>query len=183
MRFAVRVPLPVSQGGSLFRPLLKPQSSFQFSLPTELKSSRPPSTWQFQRNLQCTATRNRWQRPPSPSNSRSMLLGVALDKTPLGLPNTDFSCPNRIVDWHIELHSFLHLFSDLHIIPDFYGLQDVENYGALLPLLGETRLGAEPLPPFRLHPARRMSNKYLLPFYKQRGPASARFNIAKVCMG
>jgi hypothetical protein len=127
----------VSQGGSLFRPLLKPQSSFQFSLPTELKSSRAPSTWQFQRYLQCTATRNRWQRRRVPANSRSVLLGVALEKTPLGLPNTDFSCPNGIVDCHIELHSFLPLFSHLHISPDFYGFQDVENCGALLPLLGE----------------------------------------------
>jgi hypothetical protein len=75
--------------------------------------------------------------PPSPSNSRSVLLGVALEETPLGLPNTDFSCPNGIVERHIELHSFFHSFSDLHISPDFYGLQDVENYGALLPSIGD----------------------------------------------
>jgi hypothetical protein len=75
--------------------------------------------------------------PPSPSNSRSVLLGAALEETPLGLPNTDFSCPNGTVECHQELHSFSHLFSDLHISPDFYGLQDVENDGALLPLVGD----------------------------------------------
>jgi hypothetical protein len=57
--------------------------------------------------------------PPSPSNSRSVLLGVALEETPLGLPNTDFSCPNGIVECHIELHSFFHLFQISTSVPTF----------------------------------------------------------------
>jgi len=136
MRYAVtlRVPLRVCKGG---RPLLKPQSSFQFSLPTELKSSRPPSNMAFSKVPAVYGHSESLGAPPSPSNSRSVLLGVALEETPLVLPNTDFSCPNGIVECHIELHSFFHLFSDLHISPDFYGLQDVENYGALLPLVGD----------------------------------------------
>jgi hypothetical protein len=122
--------------------------------------------------------------PPSPSNSRSVLLGVALEETPLGLPNTDFSCPNGIVERHIELHSFFHSFSDLHISPDFYGLQDVENYGALLPSIGDL-VWVRSLS-FRFVSTRQdgwMSNKIPLAILHTKRPASARFNIAKVCMG
>jgi hypothetical protein len=122
--------------------------------------------------------------PPSPSNSRSVLLGVALEETPLGLPNTDFSCPNGIVERHIELHNFFHSFSDLHISPDFYGLQDVENYGALLPSIGDL-VWVRSLS-FRFVSTRQdgwMSNKIPLAILHTKRPASARFNIAKVCMG
>ena len=79
MRYAVtlRVPLRVCKGG---RPLLKPQSSFQFSLPTELKSSRPPSNMAFSKVPAVYGHSESLGAPPSPSNSRSVLLGVALER-------------------------------------------------------------------------------------------------------
>jgi hypothetical protein len=94
-----------------------------------------------------------------------------------------FLMPKRNRGMPHRAPQFLSFVSDLHVSPNFYDLQDVGNYGALLPLIGDL-VWVRSLS-FRFVSTRQdgCPTKIPLAILHTKRPASARFSIAKVCMG